>query len=178
MAKKTTKKVKYEVENVDETPFVEADPVSEEFVIPQSTDRIVEEEISIFVATIVNLSKPKRILEVRKYSDETTQKIYNVMTSEMTYDSIEGDTLTSLKNMQGRKFDFILFSGLDDLKYLTAEFKLLERLISRKGMLVIPNSISSKHISSLIQYTARYGYKASTLETTAGNGISLIHRNY
>lgn len=175
MARKYTKKVKDEVENVVETPFVETDPVIEEVVIPQNE---VEEEISIFVATIVNLSKPKRILEVRKYSEGTTQKIHNVMTSEMTYDSVEADTLTSLKNMQGRKFDFILVSGLDDLKFLIAEFKLLERLISKKGMLVIPNSISSKHISSLIQYAARYGYKSSTLETSGGNGISIIHRNH
>ena len=151
MARKYTKKAKVESENIAETPFVETDNAIENILESPTKLHPVEYEVSIFIATIVNLQKPKRILQIRKYSNETTEKILNAMTSEMTYDHTEGDTLESLKSMQGRKFDFILVSGEDDFKYLTAEFKLVERLISKKGVVIYPNSISSKSIANFSQ---------------------------
>lgn len=173
MARRTKKIVNTEVETPVETPFVEAEndaPIVDAV-------KYGEEEVSIFIATLVNLMKPKRILEIRKYSEDASQKIQNALNSEMTYESVSDESLEALKDLQGRKFDFILVSGLDDLKYLTAEFKLIERLISRKGLVVYTNALSFKSIPKVIQYALRYGYKTSTLETSGEDAISLIHRN-
>jgi hypothetical protein len=56
------------------------------------------------------------------------------------------------------------------------EFKIIEKLVSRGGVIILHDTIHLEGPKNLVEYAANYGYKNITLNTTEGRGLSILHR--
>jgi cephalosporin hydroxylase len=56
------------------------------------------------------------------------------------------------------------------------EFKLVEKLVARGGVIVYHDTIHLEDPKKLVEYASHFKYNNVTLNTTEGRGISILHR--
>jgi len=159
-----------------------------------------EDECGAFLAALVKMSKYKTVLEIGVFEGETTQHLINALPQGGQYVGIDindyrTDKTTALMEVGGKSIDFILGNSLDKLNklpknhfdlifvdgdhsfgHVLQEFKLVEKLVARGGVIVYHDTIHLDGPKKLVEYAAHYKYNNVTLNTTEGRGISILHR--
>jgi len=159
-----------------------------------------EDECGAFLAALVKMSKYKTVLEIGVFEGETSQHLINALPKGGQYVGIDINdyrTEKTIATMQtgGKSIDFILGNSLYELNKLPKnhfdlifvdadhswaailpEFKLVEMLVSRGGVIVYHDTIHLEGPRKLVEYAAHFNYKNVTLNTTEGRGLSILHR--
>jgi predicted O-methyltransferase YrrM len=91
-------------------------------------------------------------------------------------DFILGNSHVELKKLPTAHFDLIFVDADHSWVSILPEFKLVEKLISKGGMIVYHDTIHLEAPRRLIQMSANYRYKSVTLNTPEGRGLSILHK--
>jgi len=159
-----------------------------------------EDEVGLFLASLIKMSKYKTILEVGVFEGETAKHLIQAIPQGGQYVGIDiNDYRTSATKLYmaegGKSIDFILGNSHNELKKLPVnhfdlifvdgdhswasvlpEFKLVEKLITRGGVIVYHDTIHLEAPKKLVEYAAFYKYKTTTLNTPEGRGLSILHK--
>jgi predicted O-methyltransferase YrrM len=159
-----------------------------------------EDEVGQFLASLVRMSKYKTILEVGVFEGETTQHLIKSLPKGGQYvgidindyrtdatklymaeggksiDFILGNSHNELGKLPSNHFDLIFVDGDHSWASILPEFKLVEKLVSRGGVIVYHDTIHLSDPKRLVEYAAHYNYNTTTLNTPEGRGISLISK--
>ena len=170
------------------------------FTEPARHDWNSEDECGAFLAALVKMSKYRSVLEIGVFEGETSQHLINALPQGGQYigidindyrtnatkaamtsggksiDFILGNSLEELSKLPLNHFDLIFVDGDHSWEHIIKEFKLVEKVIARGGVIVYHDTIHLEGPRKLVEYAAHYGYKNTTLNTTEGRGLSIIHR--
>jgi predicted O-methyltransferase YrrM len=159
-----------------------------------------EDECGIFMASIIKMSKYMTVLEIGVFEGETTQHLIKALPKGGQYvgidindyrtpatklymaeggksiDFILGNSLEELNNLPKNHFDLIFVDGDHSLEHVLPEFKLVEKLVARGGVIVYHDTIHLDGPRKLVEYAAHFNYNNVTLNTTEGRGISILHK--
>jgi predicted O-methyltransferase YrrM len=91
-------------------------------------------------------------------------------------DFILGNSLSELDKLPKNHFDLIFVDGDHSYDHVLPEFKLVEKLVSRGGVIVYHDTIHLDGPRKLVEYAAHFKYNNITLNTTEGRGLSILHR--
>jgi caffeoyl-CoA O-methyltransferase len=155
-----------------------------------------EDEVGNFLASLVRMSKYKTILEIGVFEGETTQHLIKALPKGGQYvgidindyrtdatklymaeggksiDFILGNSHDELKNLPTAHFDLIFVDGDHSWASILPEFKLVEKLVARGGVIAYHDTIHLEDPKRLVDYAAFYKYNTTTLNTPEGRGIS------
>ena len=113
-------------------------------------------------------------IDINDYRTNATKAL---MTSGgKSIDFILGNSLEELSKLPSNHFDLIFVDGDHSWEHIVEEFKLVEKVIARGGVIVYHDTIHLEGPRKLVEYAASFGYKNTTLNTTEGRGLSIIHR--
>ena len=159
-----------------------------------------EDECGLFMASIIKMSKYKTVLEIGVFEGETTQHLINALPQGGQYvgidindyrtekttalmevggksiDFILGNSLSELEKLPKNHFDLIFVDGDHSFSHVLQEFKLVEKLVARGGVIVYHDTIHLDGPRKLVEYAGHFKYNNVTLNTTEGRGISILHR--
>lgn len=198
----TTKKPKGRPKKVT----TEAEVIPTEIVTTETFTEVArhdwnsEDEVGQFLASLVKMSKYKTILEIGVFEGETAQLLIKSLPKGGQYIGIDiNDYRTDATKLYmaegGKSIDFILGNSHDELGKLPKnhfdlifvdgdhswasilpEFKLVEKLVSRGGVIVYHDTIHLEDPKKLVEYAAYYKYNNVTLNTPEGRGITILHK--
>jgi predicted O-methyltransferase YrrM len=159
-----------------------------------------EDEVGQFLASLIKMAKCKAVLEVGVFHGETSQHLINALpkggqyigidindyrtdltkatmsTGGKSIDFILGNSHDELAKLPSNHFDLIFVDGDHSWESILPEFKLVERLVARGGVIVYHDTIHLDGPRKLVEYAANFNYNNVTLNTTEGRGISILHR--
>jgi predicted O-methyltransferase YrrM len=159
-----------------------------------------ENECGLFMASLIKMSKYMTVLEIGVFEGETTQHLIKALPKGGQYvgidindyrtdatklymaeggksiDFILGNSLNELDKLPKNHFDLIFIDGDHSFGHVLQEFKMVEKLVSRGGVIILHDTIHLEGPRTLVEYAANYGYKNITLNTTEGRGLSILHR--
>jgi predicted O-methyltransferase YrrM len=159
-----------------------------------------EIEVGEFLAALVKMSKYKTILEIGVFEGETSQALIKSLPQGGQYvgidindyrtektkllmskggksiDFILGNSHVELKKLPTAHFDLIFVDGDHSWASILPEFRLVDKLVSQGGVIVYHDTIHLDAPKKLIRFMSNYRYKAVTLNTPEGRGLSLIHK--
>jgi predicted O-methyltransferase YrrM len=180
--------------------------IVQEVILPQNekqlppTEFSSEAEVSKFIGSLIKMSKYRTALEIGVFKGETSIQIIDALPNAGQYvgidigdyrsaeaekameqggksiDFILGDSLSELTKLPKAHFDFIFVDGNHTWNYILQEFKIVENLVARGGVIVYHDSIKIDDVSRLIKYAMHYQYKAVTLNTPDGHGLSILEK--
>lgn len=170
------------------------------FTEPARHDWNSEDECGAFLAALVKMAKYRTVLEIGVFEGETTQHLINALPQGGQYlgidindyrtnatkaamtskgkaiDFILGNSLDELSKLPTNHFDLIFVDGDHSWEHVVKEFKLVEKVVARGGVIAYHDTIHLEGPRMLVEYAAHFGYKNITLNTTEGRGISIIHK--
>ena len=159
-----------------------------------------EDECGAFLASLIKMSKYMTVLEIGVFEGETTQHLIKALPKGGQYvgidindyrtdatklymaeggksiDFILGNSLDELNKLPKNHFDLIFVDGDHSFGHVLQEFKLVEKLVSRGGVITYHDTIHLDGPRKLVEYAAHYKYNTITLNTTEGRGLSILHR--
>jgi predicted O-methyltransferase YrrM len=159
-----------------------------------------ENECGLFMASMIKMAKYITVLEIGVFEGETSQHLINALPKGGQYVGIDindyrTDLTKATMSTGGKSIDFILGNSLDELGKLPRnhfdlifvdadhswaailpEFKLVEGLVARDGVIVYHDTIHLEGPKKLVEYASSFNYKNVTLNTTEGRGLSILHR--
>jgi predicted O-methyltransferase YrrM len=159
-----------------------------------------KDECGAFLAALVKMSKYKTVLEIGVFEGETTQHLIKALPKGGQYvgidindyrtpatklymaeggksiDFILGNSLEELEKLPKNHFDLIFVDGDHSFEHVIKEFKLVEKLVARGGVIAYHDTIHLEGPKKIVEYAAHYKYNTVTLNTTEGRGLSILHR--
>jgi len=159
-----------------------------------------EDECGLFMASLIKMSNYKTVLEIGVFQGETSRHLINAIPlggqfvgidindyrTDLTkaamsvggksIDFILGNSLNELKNLPHGHFDLIFVDGDHSINHVLQEFRLIEKLVAKGGVMVYHDTLHLEGPSKVVKFTSNYRYKSVTLNTPEGRGISIIHR--
>ena len=91
-------------------------------------------------------------------------------------DFILGNSLNELDKLPKNHFDLIFIDGDHSFGHVLQEFKMVEKLVSRGGVILLHDTIHLDGPRNLVEYASNFKYNNVTLNTTEGRGLSILHR--
>ena len=173
--------------------------IDDEIEIPIN-ENSSELEVSNFIGSFIKMTKSKTALEIGVFKGESSIKIIESLPNGGQYvgidlgdyrskevkdimnqggksiDFILGDSQTELRKLPKNHFDLIFVDGNHTWSYILNEFKIVENLVAKGGAIIYHDSIKIDDVSQLIKYAMQFKYKAVTLNTPDGHGISILQK--
>jgi predicted O-methyltransferase YrrM len=199
--KKKTSKAKKQAEQRMEIYGLEPLPEKELVTTPTFNETPRHEwnsEIDVceFIGSLIKMIGAKAVLEVGVFEGETALKMIDALPNGGYYagidindhrkhslerggvaiDFILGQSIDVMKAMTARHFDFIFVDGDHSWKNILPEFKEVERVIAKGGVIAYHDSIHLPDVKELMKYAAHYKYNVVTLNTSEGRGLSILQR--
>lgn len=159
-----------------------------------------EVQVGQFLASLIKMSKYKTVLEIGVFEGETSQALINAIPKGGQYvgidindyrtaatklymseggksiDFILGNSHNELGKLPSNHFDLIFVDGDHSWESILPEFKLVEKLVSRGGVIVYHDTIHLEDPKRIVEYAKYYKYNTTTLNTPEGRGISILHK--
>jgi predicted O-methyltransferase YrrM len=155
-----------------------------------------EVEVGEFLAAIIKMTKARTVLEVGVFEGETSIHMINALPKGGYYvgidiedhrkhkltakgkatDFILGDSKDVLPTLKHKYFDLIFVDAMHNWEHILPEFKAVEPLIARGGVIVYHDSIHIQDVAKLMDYARHYGYEVVTMNTTDERGLSLLKK--
>lgn len=186
-------------EKAIKTDYVYAlEPLPEKVLPP--TEFSSESEVGVFIGQLIKMSKYRTALEIGVFKGESSIKIIEALPNGGQYVGIDigdyrdaeaekamqqggksiefiiNDSLSELPKLQKAHFDLIFVDGNHTWDYILKEFKIVETLVARGGVIVYHDSIKIDDVAQLVKYAQQFKYKAVTLNTPDGHGLSIIQK--
>jgi predicted O-methyltransferase YrrM len=158
-----------------------------------------EHEVGMLLGAFIKTSGLTRVLDLGTYTGKTTDAMLqalpengSIITVDLgdhrtetfkeicSFDTrikyIMGDSIQTCKSLYGQKFDLIFVDTVHEWSYALPEFKAVEFLIEKGGVLAYHDSIKFEGIERLVNYAKVFGYNAVTINTPAGNGLTFLQK--
>jgi predicted O-methyltransferase YrrM len=153
----------------------------------------------MLLGAFIKTSGLTRVLDLGTYTGKTTDAMLQALPENGTIISVDiedhrtdtfkeicgfdtrikyvlGDSIETCKSLYGQKFDLIFVDTVHEWSYALPEFKAVEFLIEKGGVLAYHDSIKFECIERLINYAKVFGYNAITIDTPAGNGLTFLQK--
>jgi predicted O-methyltransferase YrrM len=155
-----------------------------------------EIDVGDFLAALISMTGAKRVLEIGVFEGETSIKMIEAMPNGSYYvgndinnyrkhvlkkdgvvvDLKMGMSLTVMNQFEDEFFDLIFVDGDHSWANILPEFKKVERIISKTGVIAYHDAIHIMDVANLMKYVKHYKYNVITLNTSEGRGLALIQR--
>ena len=154
-----------------------------------------EQEVCDFMASLVLMTKAKRILEIGVFEGETSKAMINAMPKDCYFAGIDINDFRTHPYDNTKAADFIIGSSTDESTYqfhdkfdiifvdsmhywehIFKEWKIVEKWLSDKGTVVYHDSIHIADVARLMNYIDEFAYNVVTLNTPDNRGLTLITR--
>jgi len=164
----------------------------------QITDTIwnSEPEVGQFLAALIKMHKVQTVLEVGVFEGKTSLPIIEALPKDGLYHGIDVEDLrTVFSKRKDIVNDFILGSSLDILPtlnhshydlifvdsmhywdHIMPEFKFVEPLLAKGGIIAYHDSIHIVDVDRLMKYAKSWGYSIVTINTPEDRGLTLLQR--
>jgi predicted O-methyltransferase YrrM len=155
-----------------------------------------EVDVSDFLAALISMTGAKRVLEIGVFEGETSIKMIEAMPNGSYYvgnditnyrkhvlkkagvvvDLLMGKSISVMSQFEDEFFDLIFVDGDHSWANILPEFKEVERIISKNGVIAYHDAIHMGDVANLMNYAKQYKYNVITLNTSEGRGLALIQR--
>jgi predicted O-methyltransferase YrrM len=155
-----------------------------------------EPDVCQFIAALIKMHKAANVLEIGVFEGETSIKMIEALPYGGKYTGIDinnylkhdlnsfgtdvdfvlGESITLLKGYPANSFDFIFVDGDHSWENILPEFKEVERVMAKDGILAYHDTIHIADVKKLMDYAAHYKYNVVTLNTSEGRGLSILKR--
>lgn len=158
-----------------------------------------EPEVGELIASIIKLHGAVNVLELGVLTGSTSKYIIDALPENGSFVGVDiedlrsdsfkaatendsrvkfvlGSSLDVTKSMPLKHFDLIYIDTVHEWAFALSEFKIVERLINPKGVLVYHDTIKFEGMARLVKYAQSFRYNAVTFNTPEANGLTLIQR--
>ena len=158
-----------------------------------------EHEVGMLLGAFIKTSGLTRVLDLGTYTGKTTDAMLQALPENGSIISVDiedhrtetfkeicgfdtrikyiiGDSIETCKSLYGQKFDLIFVDTVHEWSYALPEFKAIELLINKGGILAYHDSIKFEGIERLMNYAKVFGYNAITIDTPAANGLTFLQK--
>ena len=155
-----------------------------------------EVDVADFLAALISMTGAKRVLEIGVFEGETSIKMIQAMPNGSYYvgndinnyrkhvlkkdgvvvDLKMGMSINIMSQFEDEFFDLIFVDGDHSWANILPEFKEVERIISKTGVIAYHDAIHIPDVAELMKYVKHYKYNVITLNTSEGRGLALIQR--
>ncbi len=155
-----------------------------------------EPDVCEFIGSLIKMQGAKAVLEIGVFEGETSVKMiealpqggyyagidindhrkHNLERSGVAVDFILGESIKVIKGMPREHFDFIFVDGDHSWANILPEFKEIERVIAKGGVIAYHDTLHIPDVSELMRYVNHYKYNVVTLNTSEGRGLSILQK--
>lgn len=155
-----------------------------------------EADVCEFIGSLIKMTQSKAVLEIGVFEGETSIKMIDALPTGGYYAGLDindyrkhklskdgvavdfklGESIKLLKGFPTNHFDFIFVDGDHSWANILPEFKEVERVIAKGGILAYHDSIHLPDVKELMRYASHYKYNVVTLNTSEGRGLTLLQR--
>jgi predicted O-methyltransferase YrrM len=155
-----------------------------------------EPDVCEFIGALIKMQGAKAVLEIGVFEGETSLKMiealpqggyyagidindhrkHNLERSGVAVDFILGESIKVIKGMPREHFDFIFVDGDHSWANILPEFKEIERVIAKGGVIAYHDTLHIPDVAELMRYVNHYKYNVVTLNTSEGRGLSILQR--
>ena len=155
-----------------------------------------EPDVCEFIGSLIKMHGAKTVLEIGVFEGETSVKMIEALPqggyyagidindhrkhklerSGVAVDFILGESIKAIKGMPSEHFDFIFVDGDHSWANILPEFKEIERVIAKGGVIAYHDTLHIPDVSELIGYVNHYKYNVVTLNTSEGRGLSILQK--
>lgn len=198
--KATAKKPKAKKEPIE---IYGLEPLPEKEIVTTATfkeearhDWNSEVDVCEFIGSLIKMTKAANVLEIGVFEGETSVKMiealpyggkytgidinnylkYDLKSFGTETDFIIGESIKVMQSMKPNTFDFIFVDGDHSWANILPEFKQVERVLAKGGVIAYHDSIHLADVKELMKYAAHYKYNVVTLNTSEGRGLSILQR--
>jgi predicted O-methyltransferase YrrM len=153
-----------------------------------------EPDVCEFIGSLIKMQGAKTVLEIGVFEGESSIKMiealpiggyyagidindhrkHNLERNGVAVDFILGQSIHVMKSMPAHHFDFIFVDGDHSWANILPEFKELERIIAKRGIIAYHDTIHIPDVNKLMRYVNHFNYNVVTLNTSGGRGLSII----
>ena len=155
-----------------------------------------EPDVCEFIGALIKMQGAKAVLEIGVFEGETSVKMIEALPqggyyagidindhrkhklerSGVAVDFILGESIKVIKGMPSEHFDFIFVDGDHSWANILPEFKEIERVIAKGGVIAYHDTLHIPDVSELMLYVNDYKYNVVTLNTSEGRGLSILQK--
>ena len=155
-----------------------------------------EPDVCEFIGSLIKMQGAKAVLEIGVFEGETSVKMIEALPqggyyagidindhrkhklerSGVAVDFILGESIKVIKGMPSEHFDFIFVDGDHSWANILPEFKEIERVIAKGGVIAYHDTLHIPDVSQLMRYVNDYKYNVFTLNTSEGRGLSILQK--
>ena len=155
-----------------------------------------EPDVCQFIGALINMQGAKAVLEIGVFEGETSVKMIEALPqggyyagidindhrkhklerSGVAVDFILGESIKVIKGMPSEHFDFIFVDGDHSWANILPEFKEIERVIAKGGVIAYHDTLHIPDVSELMRYLKQDNYNVVTLNTSEGRGLSILQK--
>ena len=155
-----------------------------------------EPDVCEFIGSLIKMQGAKAVLEIGVFEGETSVKMIEALPqggyyagidindhrkhklerSGIAVDFILGESIKVIKGMPREHFDFIFVDGDHSWANILPEFKEIERVIAKGGVIAYHDTLHIPDVSELMLYVNDYKYNVVTLNTSEGRGLSILQK--
>jgi predicted O-methyltransferase YrrM len=155
-----------------------------------------EPDVCEFIGSLIKMQGAKAVLEIGVFEGETSIKMidalpqggyyagidvtdyrkHNLERGGVAVDFILSDSISGLKTFPELHFDFVFVDGDHSWANILPEFKEIERVIAKGGVIAYHDTLHIPDVSELIRYVNDYKYNVVTLNTSDGRGLSILQK--
>jgi predicted O-methyltransferase YrrM len=155
-----------------------------------------EPDVCEFIGSLIKMHKAANVLEIGVFEGETAVKMIEALPYGGKYTGIDinnylkhdlksfgtdvefvlGESIKVMQGMKPNHFDFIFVDGDHSWANILPEFKEVERVLAKGGILAYHDTIHIADVKKLMEYAAHYKYNVVTLNTSEGRGLSILKR--
>ena len=153
-------------------------------------------DVCDFIGSLIKMQGAKAVLEIGVFEGETSVKMIEALPqggyyagidindhrkhklerSGVAVDFILGESIKVIKGMPREHFDFIFVDGDHSWANILPEFKEIERVIAKGGVIAYHDTLHIPDVSTLMLYVNDYKYNVVTLNTSEGRGLSILQK--
>ena len=155
-----------------------------------------EPDVCEFIGSLIKMQGAKAVLEIGVFEGETSVKMIEALPqggyyagidindhrkhklerSGVAVDFILGESIKVIKGMPREHFDFIFVDGDHSWANILPEFKEIELVIAKGGVIAYHDTLHIPDVSELMSYVNDYKYNVVTLNTSEGRGLSILQK--
>jgi predicted O-methyltransferase YrrM len=155
-----------------------------------------EVDVCEFIGSLIKMTKAANVLEIGVFEGETSVKMIEALPYGGKYTGIDinnylkydlksfgtetefiiGESIKVMQSIKPNTFDFIFVDGDHSWANILPEFKEVERVLAKGGVIAYHDSIHLPDVKELMKYAAHYKYNVVTLNTSEGRGLSILQR--
>lgn len=155
-----------------------------------------EPDVCELIGSLIKMTGAANVLEIGVFEGETSVKMIEALPYGGKYTGIDinnylkhdlnsfgaetefilGESIKVMQSMKPNSFDFIFVDGDHSWANILPEFKQVERVIKKGGIIAYHDSIHLPDVKELMKYAAHYKYNVVTLNTSEGRGLSILQR--